>query len=144
MDSWPAKLDDKIKARIRNTVGGRPYENDARVCGRDGVMGGLEPQRGSGEKGWVGGHEAFILWDVISESQELSRTIATSLSHLAVHNPIPKWHGLISGVAFPYSPPEIDRGPVYEFHLNHVLVPDSPTALFRTAYEDLCSWRRRA
>jgi hypothetical protein len=85
----------------------------------------------------VGGHEAFILWDVISESRELSRTIATSLSHLAVHNPIPKWHGLISGVAFPYSPPEIDRGPVYEFHLNHVLVPDSPTALFRTEYEEV-------
>ena len=95
-------------------------------------MSALEPQRGS-----VGGHEAFILWDVISESQELSRTIATSLSHLAVHNPIPKWHGLISGVAFPYSPPEIDRGPVYEFHLNHVLVPDSPTALFRTEYEEV-------
>jgi hypothetical protein len=56
---------------------------------------------------------------------------------LAVHNPIPKWHGLISGVAFPYSPPEIDRGPVYEFHLNHVLVPDSPTALFRTEYEEV-------
>ena len=36
-------------------------------------MGALEPQRGS-----VGGHEAFILWDVISESQDLSRTIATS------------------------------------------------------------------
>jgi hypothetical protein len=50
-------------------------------------MGTLEPQRVG-----VGGHEVFILWDVISESQELSRTIATSLSHLAVHNPIPKWH----------------------------------------------------
>ena len=44
---------------------------------------------------------------------------------------------LISGVAFPYSPPEIDRGPVYEFHLNHVLTPESPTALFRTEYEEL-------
>ena len=33
--------------------------------------------------------------------------------------------------------PEIDRGPVYEFHLNHVLVPDSPTALFRTEYEEV-------
>ena len=64
-------------------------------------------------------------------------SFARSLSHLAVHNPIPKWHGLISGVAFPYSPPEIDRGPVYEFHLNHVLVPDSPTALFRTEYEEV-------
>ena len=72
------------------------YEIVTRVYGRDGVMGALEPQRGS-----VGGHEAFILWDVISESQELSRTIATSLSHLAVHNPIPKWHGLISGSPFP-------------------------------------------
>jgi hypothetical protein len=85
----------------------------------------------------VGGHEALILWDVISGSQELSRSIATSLSHMAVHNPIPKWNGLISGVAFPYSPPEIDRGPVYEFHLNHVLVPDSPTSLFRTEYEEV-------
>lgn len=131
MDSWLAQLDDSIKTRVRNTVGNRPYEIVTRVYGRDGVMGALESERK------VGGHEAFILWDVISESQELSRSIATSLSHMAVHNPIPKWHGLISGVAFPYSPPEIDRGPVYEFHLNHVLVPDSPTSLFRTEYEEL-------
>src|SRR6516165_1530274 len=131
LDSWLFQLDDNIKTRIRNTVGEQPYEIVTRVYGRDGVMGALEPQRG------VGGHEVFILWDVISGSQELSRAIATSISHLAVHNPIPKWHGLISGVAFPYSPPEIDRGPVYEFHLNHVLLPDSPTSLFRTEYEEL-------
>jgi hypothetical protein len=132
LDSWLAQLDDSIQTRIRNTVGERPYEIVTRVYGRDGVMGALEPQRGK-----VGGHEVFILWDVVSPSQELSRAIATSVSHLAVHNPIPKWHGLISGVAFPYSPPEIDRGPVYEFHLNHVLVPDSPTSLFRSEYEEL-------
>jgi hypothetical protein len=132
MDSWLAQLDDSIKTRISNTVGNKPYEIVTRVYGRDGVMGALEPLRNS-----VSGHEAFILWDVISESQELSRSIATSLSHMAVHNPIPKWNGLISGVAFPYSPPEIDRGPVHEFHLNHVLVPDSPTSLFHTEYEEL-------
>lgn len=132
MDGWLAQLDDAIKTRIRNTIGDKPYEIVTRVYGRDGVMGALEPNRAA-----VGGHEAFILWDVISGSQELSRSIATSLSHMAVHNPIPKWNGLISGVAFPYSPPEIDRGPVYEFHLNHVLVPDSPTSLFRTEYEEL-------
>jgi hypothetical protein len=131
LDSWLAQLDDNIKTRIRNTVGERQYEIVTRVYGRDGVMGALEPQRG------VSGHEILILWDVISPSHELSRTIAASLSHMAVHNPIAKWNGLISGVAFPYSPPEIDRGPVYEFHLNHVLVPDSPTSLFRTEYEEL-------
>jgi hypothetical protein len=131
MDGWLAQLDDSIKTRIRNTVGECRYEIVTRVYGRDGVMGALEPQRN------LAGHEAFILWDVISGSQELSRTIATSVSHLAVHNPIPKWHGLISGVAFPFSPPEIDRGPVYEFHLNHLVVPESPTALFRTEYEEV-------
>jgi len=49
-----------------HTVGERAYEIVTRVYGRDGVMGTVEPQRGGG----VGGHEAFILWDVISESQE--------------------------------------------------------------------------
>ena len=131
LDSWLAQLDDSIKTHIRNTVGEQLYEIVTRIYGRDGVMGALEPQRNG-----VGGHEVFILWDVISQAQELSRSIATSISHLAVHNPIPKWHGLISSVAFPYSPPEIDRGPVYEFHLNHVLVPQSPTSLFRTEYEE--------
>src|SRR6202048_2679953 len=96
IDSWLAQLDENIKTQIRNTVGDRPYEIVTRVYGRDGVMGALEPPRRG-----VEGHEAFILWDVLSQSQDLSRTIATSLSHLAVHNPIPKWHGLLSGVAFP-------------------------------------------
>src|SRR5438067_643410 len=131
LDSWLQQLDDNIRLRIAATVGNRPYEIVTRVYGKDGVMGALEPEK------QAGGHEVFILWDVISESQELSHAIASSVSHLAVHNPIPKWHGLISGVAFPYSPPELDRGPVYEFHLNHVLVPDSPTSLFRTEFEEV-------
>jgi len=131
LDSWLKQLDENIRVRIGATVGNRPYEIVTRVYGRDGVMGALEPEPK------VGGHEVFILWDVISESQELSHAIASSVSHLAVHNPIPKWHGLISGVAFPYSPPELDRGAVYEFHLNHVLVPDTPTSLFRTEFEEV-------
>lgn len=131
LDDWLKQLDDNIRVRVGATIGNRSYEIVTRVYGRDGVMGALEPVRGAG------GHEIFILWDVISDSQELSHAIAASVSHLAVHNPIPKWHGLISGVAFPYSPPELDRGPVYEFHLNHVLVPDSPTTLFRTEFEEI-------
>jgi hypothetical protein len=131
LDDWLKQLDDNIRVRVASMVGNRHYEIVTRVYGRDGVMGALEPETK------VGGHEIFILWDVISESQELSHAIAASVSHLAVHNPIPKWHGLISGVAFPYSPPELDRGPVYEFHLNHVLVPKTPTSLFRTEFVEV-------
>jgi len=30
---------------------------------------------------------------------------------------------LITSLAFPYSPPELNRGPVYRFNLNHLLEP---------------------
>jgi hypothetical protein len=131
LDSWLAQLDKNIAIRLASTIGDKKYEIVTRVYGRNGIMGELEPNPK------VEGHEIFILWDVISDNQELSHTIASSVSHLAVHNPIPKWNGLISGVAFPYSPSEINRGPVYEFHLNHVLVPAAPTSLFRTEFEEI-------
>ncbi len=125
LDSWLARLDEAITARLKQTLAAdATYSIATHVYGRDGVMGKLEPTP------HVEGHEVMLLWDVISASQELSHAIASSLSHMAVHNPIPEWHGLISGVAFPFAPAEIDRGPVYEFHLNHVLIPESPTALF--------------
>jgi hypothetical protein len=66
----------------------------------------------------------------------LSRAIAPAC-RISCPQPDTEWHGLISGVAFPYSPPELDRGPVYEFHLSHVLVPETPTSLFRTEFEEV-------
>ncbi|MGA8417605.1 MAG: acyclic terpene utilization AtuA family protein [Candidatus Dormiibacterota bacterium] len=125
LDAWLATLDAAITARLRQTLTPTDtYTIATRVYGRNGVMGELEPVPR------VEGHEVMLLWDVISGSQELSHSIAAALTHMAAHNPIPEWHGLISGVAFPFAPSEIDRGPVYEFHLNHVIVPESPTALF--------------
>jgi len=129
LDSWLDRLDDNLRERLRSTVGDGPrYQIVVRVYGRNGVMGALEPRN------VAEGHEVTLLWDVISDSQELSRSIAASLSHMAVHNPIPEWHGLISGVAFPFAPSEVDRGPVYEFHLNHVVFPPTPTSLFPIEY----------
>jgi Acyclic terpene utilisation family protein AtuA len=132
LDEWLAVLDKSIAARLAVTLGdAAQYEITTRVYGRDGVMGGLEPVRRAE------GHEVLIIWDVISASQELSHSVAASLSHMAVHNPIPQWHGLISGVAFPFAPSEIDRGPVYEFHLNHLVAPESPTSLFPIAVREV-------
>jgi hypothetical protein len=129
LDSWLDRLDQNLKERLRSTVGpDARFEIGVRTYGKNGVMGDLEPQN------TVEGHEVTLLWDVISDSQELSHSVAASLSHMAVHNPIPEWHGLISGVAFPFAPSEVDRGEVYEFNLNHVVFPDSPTSLFRTEH----------
>jgi Acyclic terpene utilisation family protein AtuA len=125
LDSWLEGLAGSLRERLANTVGTQaPYRIATRVYGRDGVMGEPEPRPR------VEGHEVMILWEVLADSQELAHSVAASLSHMAVHYPIPEWHGLINGVAFPFAPSEVDRGPVYEFHVNCLARPDSPTELF--------------
>jgi hypothetical protein len=59
------------------------------------------------------------------------------LSHIAVHYPVPEWTGLITSVAFPYSPAEIDKGASYRFNMNHVVEPDTPLEMFRINYEQV-------
>lgn len=130
LDSWMSRLDAALADRLRD-LGLSGHRVVTRVYGRDGVMGAREPVP------HLEGHEAAILWEVISPTQELSHAVAASLSHMAVHNPIPEWHGLISGLAYPFAPSEIDRGPVFEFTMNHVVVPVDPLELFSVETEDL-------
>ena len=40
----------------------------------------------------------------------------------------------VPSYAMPFSPGEVERGPVYEFVLNHVVMVDSPHELVRTAW----------
>jgi Acyclic terpene utilisation family protein AtuA len=131
LDSWMARLDDALSRRLRDLGLADGHRVITRVYGRDGVMGALEPLPR------LEGQEAVILWEVISGSQERSHAVAASLSHMAVHNPIPEWHGLITGLAYPFAPAEIDRGPVYEFTMNHVVTPVDPLELFSLEVEDL-------
>lgn len=130
LDSWLENLAKAIKVRISNVVGPDvKYTLITRVFGRDAVMGPLEPTPS------IDGHEVMVLWEVLAETQELAHSILSSVGHLALHNPVPEYHGLITAIAFPVTPAEIDRGAVYEWNLHHVVIPDSPTSLFPTEIE---------
>jgi hypothetical protein len=63
--------------------------------------------------------------------------VAKSFAHFALHYPIPEWGGLISGLAFPFTPAEMDRGPVWRFNLHHVVEPDDPLEMFRTELQEV-------
>ena len=132
LDSWLAALQAKFAARGKELFDGRvgpgDYSIRVRVYGRDGVMGKLEPRANEI------GHEVGLLFTITSAQEATSRAIAKSFSHFALHFPIPEWRGLISGLAFPFAPAELDKGPVYRFNLNHVVVPDGPLEMFRTEY----------
>jgi len=131
LDSWIESMDKRIRDRVDSIFGedmSGHYHMNLRVYGRDAVMGALEPERNRI------GHEVCLLLDFIAEDQETAHTMATSGGHIALHHPIPEWHGLITGLAIPYAPHVIDRGPVYRFTLNHVAELDSPMEPFRISY----------
>ncbi len=109
------------------------YDIQFRIYGRDAVMGSLEPNPTLNPIP----KEVGILISVTAPTQELASDIASFVSHRSAHLPIPEYHGLVSSIAYPFSPPEIERGAVYRFTLNHVLAPDSPLEMFRTEMVDI-------
>jgi len=130
-DSWMEGLIKAARDRIRAVMGDAidsQYRLDVRQFGRNAAMGALEPDMSIG-------HEVGVLFQVTAPTQKLATALAKSVSHIAVHYPVPEWTGLITSVAFPYSPAEIDKGASYRFNMNHVVEPDTPLEMFRIGYE---------
>jgi hypothetical protein len=117
-------------ARIAELFGSlSPADVDVsyRLYGLDAVMGAREPPRPPAPP-----HEIGVLITVTAPTQDLATKIATLVAHVSAHLPVPGCEGLVSTLAYPFSPPEIERGPAYRFTLNHVVVPDDPYEMFRT------------
>jgi hypothetical protein len=135
LDDWLAGMHLKFADRVHELFGGAVGPDDyairVRVYGRDGVMGKLEPRKGEI------GHEVGLLFTVTTAQQTTSQAIAKSFAHFALHYPIPEWQGLISGLAFPFTPAEMAKGAVYRFNLNHAVVPDTPLEMFRTEFVEV-------
>ena len=127
IDSWLESLREKQVDRIYEAFGGLEVDKDYslhfRVYGRNGAMGSLEPVE-------TPAHELCLFIEVTAPEQGLAESICTSCAGLALHHPVPEWHGLITGMAYPYSPPVLNRGPVHRFNLNHVVEPDDPYEMF--------------
>ncbi|WP_415976676.1 acyclic terpene utilization AtuA family protein [Rhodococcus sp. 077-4] len=85
----------------------------------------------------VAPREIGVLITITAPSQQLAHDVGTFVAHTSSHLPIPQYDGLVSTIAYPFSPPEIDRGALYRFVLNHTIVPGSPTAMFRTEQETI-------
>jgi hypothetical protein len=122
-----AFFDMRIAELFSGQITNKDYDISYRIYGRDGVMGELEPMRNS-----AAGHEVGVLITITAPTQELANKIATFVSHVSAHLPVPEYQGIVSSIAYPFSPPEIPRGAVYRFSLNHVVLPDTPNEMFRT------------
>ena len=132
IDDWTARLTERIHARVNMVYGDKLAKSDyvvfIRIYGKNGTMGALEPVKE------IRSHELCLLIEVTAPTQEIASSIAGIVRHQGLHLPIPEWSGLITGLACPYNPAHLDRGPVYRFNVNHVVEPDDPHEMFRTRW----------
>jgi len=74
-------------------------------------------------------HEIGVLSIITADTQQSANDVAKLLNPYLLHyaltpnEPMPTF-------AFPFSPPEMDRGVLYEFALNHVLTLADPMDAF--------------
>jgi len=129
-----AGLRDTINHKVDASLGLRmdqDFKLVFRVYGQNGVMGALEPDN------VIDGHELGLAVEVIGRTAEEARAVINIAWHTGLHHPVPEWEGLISNWAFPYSPPEMDAGPVYRFCVNHVVELDDPLETVRIEYVEV-------
>jgi hypothetical protein len=50
---------------------------------------------------------------------------------------VPEWSGSITTLGRLPAPGVIERGPVYRYNMNHVVVTDDPLEMFPIEYEDV-------
>jgi hypothetical protein len=120
----------KIRDVFDGTVDPDTVDISYRLYGRGALLGDHEPMTMSPD-------EIGVLITVTAPDQQTAHDIATFVAHASSHLPIEEYEGLVTTIAYPFSPPEIDRGAVYEFTLNHVVTDVDPLDLFRLRLEEV-------
>jgi hypothetical protein len=132
---------DAFIASVRNEVavkaaafGAFPdsYQLGIRIYGRDGVMGAREPLSG------LVPHELGFVLEVVSRhSQEMASAVLGMARTNMLHTDFPGRLCREGNMAFPFSPSDIEVGPVYRFSVYHVAELDDPVEPFAVEYEVL-------
>lgn len=113
------------------------FELSLRMYGWNGVN-GIPPPEGTPPPREIG-----MMCVVTAKTQELASEIAKACGPYFFHMPIRDGIELPSyGMLF--SPNEMDRGPVYQFELNHVVSVDDPLDLVRIEFTDVAAARESA
>lgn len=133
IDQWAKDLRElvAVKASTLMGLGDDDCRIEVRCYGWNAVLGDRDPDPTPPRE--VG---AMLL--VTAGDQQTATRVVKLANPYLLHMPLPHMEHLPS-FAFMASPAEIERGPLYEFLLNHVVELDSPTDLSRTVATEVGS-----
>lgn len=128
IEGWGEILLGYVKSAVEQTLGlsEDKYAMDLRLYGHSGVLDELEFDRSPAR-------EVAVMLLVNAADQATANAIAKIANPPMLHLPSAGMDYFPS-TAFATSPAELQRGPAFEFVLNHVVDTTSPTELFRTEF----------
>jgi hypothetical protein len=129
ISEWSKTLEAFLVDGVETVLGLGPddYSMELRYYGWNGVLGALDTDERTPR-------EVGAVLMVTAPSQATATAIAKYANPYLLHMPLPGMTHLPS-FAFMTSPPEIERGAIYEFVLNHSVAVDRPDELFHTETE---------
>jgi hypothetical protein len=132
LDLWISTFTGYLRDRVKAVLGldERAYSIALRPYGLNAVLGSLAPDSEAPLR------EVGILFKVRAADQRTATAIAKVANPALLHLPLPGMT-MMPSYAFATSPAEIERGPVYEFVLNHVVNTTTGEEMFRTVYFDV-------
>ncbi len=133
IDTWLDTFDAVLHDRVQTVLGldRTDYATQLRAYGYNAVLGSLDPDPAAPR-------EVGVLLKVRASDQPTATAIAQIANPVLLHLPLPGMTHLPS-FAFATSPAEIERGPVFEFALNHTIDTASPGELFRTEFHKVAN-----
>lgn len=131
VQDWCADIVTRCCAKTceRLELSQEDFSIQLRVVGDNATLGGID-------HGASKGSEVGVLGIVTADTQALASEIAKLLNPYLLHHPLTQEEEQPT-FAFPFSPPEMDKGPVHAFALNHVLHLDDPMAAFSLTTEEV-------
>lgn len=124
VQAWVDDIKAQCQAKVQARMGLAPdaYDMEFRLIGMNATLGDLETDTTlPAEVGVL----ALVTAATQAQANEIGKMLNPYLLHhqLTSDEPMPTF-------AFPFSPAEVDRGPVYEFCLNHVMALTDPMSAF--------------
>jgi hypothetical protein len=132
LDIWISTFTRYLDDRVQSVLGleRNQYAFALRAYGVNAVLGRLQSDNGAAPR------EVGILLKVRAGEQRTATAIAKLANPAMLHLPL-SGMPMMPSYAFATSPPEIERGPAYEFVLNHVVGVETGEEMFRTSFSEV-------
>ncbi|MCH9670618.1 MAG: DUF1446 domain-containing protein [Gammaproteobacteria bacterium] len=124
IDEIQASIVEKIHETQAGVIDPSQYSIKFHRYGLDGVMGAWEPVKQPA-------HELGILIDVVGQTPQIAEAVCGLARSTILHVSYPGRQATAGNIAFPFSPAEIEGGPVYEFNIYHLMEIDNPEEFAR-------------